>query len=255
MKKNIVIAILAFCLLVAVGYISYNNMFKEEQELTTEKEDKTEKNEVDNVTEQEESSKVENLDINSAFVKDLIERYDYFDIANTEISNALYKKENLTSNEISMDYIKKTAINQMSQRNSFSKEELSQKVKQLYGPNVQVTDGNVGSEACGYYSFDANDNMYTYTKGTGCGGIAMESMERKIISATKENNTVLITVAVAILSYPSFITTPMGEAITSLNYDTFNIETDYNQLSQYQYKFSYDEANYNYYLESITKVK
>ena len=101
MKKNIVIVILLLALIGAGAYIGYDKFYVEKQEenkTEPKKEDKTE-------------SKAEELSINSTFVEELVGRYDYYFIQDTNLENMLYKSEKTTPADFTEDFIKQTACN------------------------------------------------------------------------------------------------------------------------------------------------
>lgn len=256
MKKNIVIVILLLALIGVGAYIGYDKFYVEKQEenkTEPKKEDKTE-------------SKAEELSINSTFVEELVGRYDYYFIQDTNLENMLYKSEKTTPADFTEDFIKQTAVSAYysiprglsttwQQTYSFTSDELKKQVRKLYGPNTTVTDSSFEMD-CGTYNFDVANNTYTREEGSGCGGTSASYLARKIIEAKKEENKISIKVAVARVDMEKNQILNMNkEAISGLTTENFNINNTTEQLDQFTYNFNYDKENSNYYLDSITKTK
>ena len=255
MKKNILIVILLIGFLGVSFYLVYDKVLKKEPETVQKNQEEEDQENITDVEIQRNE-----MDANSLFVQELIERYDYYQITNVEISNTLYQVDSITSSSLDRNYLMQTARKNMGQMNpefpsSFSNEEMFRYIQKLYGPAVSLEPGSFGTDSCGSYQYNAATGEYTYVQSMGCGGISASSMERKIVSAIQEDNQILVEVAVAILNgYTNTVDNPIGGAINGLTPDTFNIENDYDKVSHYQYKFVYDENTYNYYLDSITRV-
>ncbi len=255
MKKNIVIIILLLSVTGLVGYIGYDKLYLEKKDKPEEKE-----------TEKTVISEEETINANSTFVEDLIGRYDYYFIHDTNLENILYKSEKTTPSEFTEDFIKQTAvsayyniprgINTMWQQTySFTSEDLKKQIRKLYGPNMKITDSSFEMN-CTTYEFDGLNNTYTKKEGSGCGGISTSYLARKIIEATKKEDKISIKIAIARVDMlNSQILNMNDQPITGLTTENFNINNVVEQLDQFTYQFKYDEDNYNYYLDSITKTK
>lgn len=251
MKKNILITILSVALIGAIGYITYdkflNNSCVSKDKVSVN--DKAEKN----------TTNFENLNVNSAFVNDLVSRYDrFYKFGDAAVAGELYSKENLKASEIKSASSMAATNNFLGLKStSISMDDLNQAMIKLFGPESKASTANFSIEGvgCGYYSFDSTTNSFNYVDVDGCGGASTWIMKRKIVSAVKEKNSIRIIVAVAILDAgDATVKTPMGEVINGLSVDTFDIEKDYSKAAKYQYSFSYDADNYNYYLTSIDRV-
>lgn len=138
---------------------------------------------------------------------------------------------------------------------SFTSEDLKKQIRKLYGPNMKITDSSFEMN-CTTYEFDGLNNTYTKKEGSGCGGISTSYLARKIIEATKKEDKISIKIAIARVDMlNSQILNMNDQPITGLTTENFNINNVVEQLDQFTYQFKYDEDNYNYYLDSITKTK
>ena len=254
MRKNIVIVILLLAVIGCAGYIGYDKLYLKKQ-TSQEQEEKL----------PEKSSKKE-IKADSTFAEELIGRYDYYFIDDANLENILYKSEKTTAAELTENFIKQTAAyayyaiprglsSKWQQTYSFTSDELKQQIRKLYGPDVTITDGGFEMD-CGTYEYNTENNTYTRNEGSSCGGTSSSYLERKIISATEEGNTINIEVAVARIDRgTNQILNMNDEAIEGLTTENFNINNVIEQLDQFAYHFLFDEDNNNYYLDSITKMK
>lgn len=244
MKKNIIIIILLLCLIGTSGYIVYDNY------LYADKKEDNEKN-IDN-NNQKDTKK--NLNVNSIYIKELIDRYNYYFINDFDLEKTLYGKTNTTPDNFQEDFIKQTAVYASNEKYGYTTEQLHEQIRKLYGPNITIKDSSFVMN-CGTYEYDGINNMYTRKESEGCGGSSMSYLNRKIVEARKEDSKLLIDVAVArVDNENNVVLNTTGEAIDGITAETFNIDKDYDKINRYRYTFTYDEENYNYYLESITKI-
>lgn len=204
-----------------------------------------EKNEIDN-----NQSK---LDENSDIIKELIARYDNESLTSDEY--ILYKQDTLSPNELTDEYIKQTASQQIENKNYFTKKNLNEQIKKLYGPNMKVEQGDFKAENCAHYIYNKTTGEYWYNADTECEKVTQtQALVRKITEVNEEKNKYLVTLSVAIIDEQGAIKTPMGEEIINLTKDNFDISKDYDKLSKYQYTFIYNKEEKDYYLKSIDKV-
>lgn len=246
MKKNIIIIILLLGLVGTSSYIVYDNFIQDEN--------KEQKQTTDENTSQEPTTNEENLNTNSIYLKELIDRYNYYFINDSDLEKILYGKNNTTTNDFSEDFIKQTAVHASNEKYGYTTEQFHEQIRKLYGPNITIKDSSFAMN-CGTYEFDIINNMYIRKESDGCGGSSMSYLNRKIVEAKKAEDKLLIDVAVArVDTADNIVLSTSGQVIDGLTAETFNIDNDYDKINKYQYTFIYDEENYNYYLESITKM-
>lgn len=202
------------------------------------------------------------LEPEGVFITELINRYDAYNVSNTEIYTNLYEKESITPSEMDQEYIKLTAAKKalskgssigFSPNTSFTSEEYQRSLKELYGNKVSVVDGDIGYPT---YVYDAKNKKYDY-KPVEAGSTVSAKMERKNVKAIKTADKLEVNVAVAKLEFGEnkVLTGVNSDEIDGLNAETFDIDTDYAKLSQYKYTFDYDSTEDNYILSSIELVK
>lgn len=255
MKKNIVIVILLLAVIGCAGYIGYDKLYLERQDQQENKEE----------TNQPEETQTEEINTDSTFVEDLVGRYDYYFISDTNLENMLYTNDTTTPTELTEDFIKQTATyayyaiprglsGTWQQTYNFTSDDLKEQVRKLYGPEVTITDSSFDMD-CGTYEYNAENNTYTRNEGSGCGGTNSTYLTREVVSATKEENQIMIEVAVARVDVGNNIILNMNdEAIEELTAENFDISTALEQVDHFIYQFNYDEENHNYYLATISKV-
>lgn len=255
MKKNIVIVILLLAAIGCAGYIGYDKLYLERQD---QQENQEEQN-------QPEETTTEEINADSTFVEDLVGRYDYYFISDTNLEDMLYTNDTTTPSELTEDFIKQTATyayyaiprglsTAWQQTYSFTSDALKEQVRKLYGPEVTIVDGTFDMD-CGTYNYDSNTNAYTRVEGSGCGGTNTTYLSREIVSATQEENQIMIEVAVARVDVGNNIILNMNdEAIEGLIAENFDISTALEQVDHFIYQFNFDEENHNYYLTTISKV-
>ena len=253
MKKNIIIIILLLGLVGTSGYIVYDNFLQNENE---------EQNETANEnTSQEPTTNEENLKVNSLYIKNLIERYN----GGIYAYQFLYNDSPVTTTNLDDNFIRYTVSMNLGNvyTDTIDIEDFRDKAKELYGPNLNIADESINypgitnptMQVMELAEYATGEKYYRYTDvfehvGLGTG---QKVLNQKVIEATKKDNKLLINVAVA-LTDENGVYQSTGEVIDGLTAETFNIDNDYDKINKYQYTFIYDEDNYNYYLESITKM-
>ena len=103
MKKNIVIVILLLAVIGCAGYIGYDKLYLERQDQQENKEE----------TNQPEETQTEEINTDSTFVEDLVGRYDYYFISDTNLENMLYTNDTTTPTELTEICIKFWEINKL----------------------------------------------------------------------------------------------------------------------------------------------
>lgn len=250
MKKNIIIIILLLSFVCTSVYIIYDNFFQ------TENKNNEEKN-IDKETVHNE----EKLKVDSLYIKNLIEKYN----GGIYAYQFLYSNNTVSINNMDDNFIRYTIS--MNLGNVYSStiniEDFKNKAKELYGPNLDITDESINypgitnptMQVMELAEYATGEKYYKYTDVFNHAGlgIGQKTLNQKIIEATKKDNKLLINVAVALTDENGVYQTT-GEVIEGLTAKNFNIDNTYDKINKYQYTFTYDEDNYNYYLESITKV-
>lgn len=253
MKKNIIIIILLLGLVGTSGYIVYDNFLQDEN--------KEQKQTANENTSQEPTTNEENLKVNSLYIKNLIERYN----GGIYAYQFLYNDSPVTTTNLDDNFIRYTVSMNLGNvyTDTIDIEDFRDKTKKLYGPNLNIADESINypgitnptMQVMELTEYATGEKYYRYTDvfehaGLGTG---KKVLNQKIIAATKKDNKILINVAVA-LTDENGVYQPTGEVIDGLTAQTFNIDNDYDKINKYQYTFIYNEDNYNYYLESITKM-
>lgn len=261
-KRNpfVTFLIIVICLALGAGasyyyFEVYTNDTKKEKSVNT-------KNEVTDKT----TNESEEISPNSLFINELISNYDYSAITNVEVYSILYAQDKVYIKDLDETYLRTLAAKKANKSLygvSFSSEQFQNAVKILYGNTISLPDKEFSIDN-GCITMNYNNSYYAATPGA-CGGISMYSMERKVVKATKKEDTLEVNVAVAILLgdvnkvYKGFNSAnsdnPGIDEVTGVTADTFDISKDYTKLNQYKYTFKFDEENYNYYLESIELMK
>lgn len=198
----------------------------------------------------------------SLYIKELIDAYDISFISNVDVWNSLYSKDKITVNEFSSELLNATAMKKANKEflgNLFvSGEEFLEAGKMLYGNQVAFQNQTFSiAKGCTKYNF--NNGYYSVDPESGaCGGISMLSMDRTIVDAVRKDNTLEVTVAIALKHsgenkvYKDKDATKLIENVTA---DTFNIDNYTDSLDKFKYVFTYDKENDGYYLNYIEKVK
>ncbi|MCI8346974.1 MAG: hypothetical protein HFJ12_03380 [Bacilli bacterium] len=266
-KRNPFLIILLMLFAFALGGIGtyyYFEIYHTKEEISSNN------NEVQEETEKDE----EELNPDGVFITNLIERYDAYVITNCEIYESLYNKKSRVVSELDKEEIKylvaKEALNINRGKNPtyFSSEDFHKAAIRLFGTNLTIEDGNINlypNVEGAIFTYDKENNQYTY-KAPEVGGTTTYTMERKNIKAIRNEESLEVTVAIAILDsntkkiyrgYNSKATDgSLGiEEVEGFTTDTFTMDKDYSKLDQYRYTFDYDTTNDNYVLTSIELVK
>ena len=75
------------------------------------------------------------------------------------------------------------------------------------------------------------------------------------MTVKKEKEDLLVNVAVAVIDSDSKeVSLPTGKIVDKLNADTFDIDSDYAKVSDYQYTFTYNKQDKSYYLKSLKRT-
>lgn len=244
----LVVLMLILGLAIGVGGSYY--YFKVYNKSTTSSTTKSTKNSTTTLTETK-------LNPDGIYVKDLVGRYDHAMISNYTVAEVLYKKDETNISDITDSYLKATIVNNIiGSYQSFTSTAFQDSKTKLYGSALTITDQSF-EYGCGNYNYDSTGKYYSYKEGTGCGGTSNASMIRKIVSAIKsaDEKTLTVTIAYALENNEAiYKDLDLKEKIENATPDSFDIDTNYKDLNQYQYNFAYDTTNNNYYLLNITKV-
>lgn len=256
-KKNPIWTILLVILALVIGaggsyyYFEVLKVDTEVEDTTTSKKEEEDKT----------VSNSEELKPEGVLITELINRYDVYNISNTEIYDNLYAQESITPSQIDKEYIKLTGAkraiskgNQIISTSGFTSEEYQQSLKELYGNQVTIEDGNIGYPT---YIYHPENKMYFF-EAPEVGGTTSGAMLRKNVKAIKTDDKIEVNVAVAIVDYSTNKVYKGKEdtnEIEGLNAETFDIDTSYSKLNQYKYTFDYDSETDNYILSSIELIK
>lgn len=259
-KRNpfVIILIIIVCLaLGAFGSYYYFEIYQEN--------DNTNKEEV-----LEPVVEVEELQPDSIFVKQLVDKYDIVDdVTGVCTYKELYLKDKSLVSEMNNNYLKYVAANNVS-HNLYSKrglveERFNDSFKEMFGSKINLEAGDI------YYpcmenqvlvmKYDKENKIYDLVslKNTDKKEANTVFIKKKIVKANKNKDKLSINVAVSVDDgnkiYKGFDgVKPTGE-IVNITYETFDIEKDYTKLNQYKYNFNYDNLNQIYYLDSVELVK
>lgn len=278
MKKKSFIVILILLILVILGlvcYIAYdkgvfNSFLKKESNIKDEKKN-TAENGIDKNIEEE---KVEELDVNSAEVVNLIKQ---FDILNSQINSGsgsifarMYKSDKVTVDDLSDAEKGYIAISNIVEVTGGSQEisavDTENMVKKIFG-NINYTNGDIPAYGCafGKISYIASSNIYK-TSDTGCGGVCDRTVQYKIVKAVKNGDIINITVAIAYVDCDireiNGITEVYSLFYSDLNAQNkvyedpksgnFNFDKYINNTTKYTYTFKQD-GNNNYVFTKVEK--
>lgn len=242
-------------------FSGYINKFLNKEET------KTEKKETKEVT----KASAEEISPNSLYIKNLISDYDFYSLSNADVYSALYSKDKVEVKDLDDIYLRAIAAKKANKSLSgvnFSSDEFKDAVTLLFGNQLTLEDKSISNgKSCVNIQYDSSTKYYS--KGeTACGGAALPTLERKIIKAVKNKDTIEVNVAVAILSGDPAVNkvfktynennddqNNLGEVVEGVTKDTFDIDKDYTKLNQYKYTYNYDKDNNNYYLTTIELIK
>ena len=246
-KKNngfIMTLLMILCICIGIGlsycyYEVYGSNFSKEKKCTT----------LENEGE-------EKLQPNGVFSESLIERYDAYNLNDSDIYKALYSKDLLKSKDISLDYVKEVVIKRALYLNSdyskiaFSKDDFDRALKELFGDNISVSSDYIEG-----FKYNSKSKKYIYEKANAKANDDYRQI-RKIVKSTKNKDSIEINVAVAIITGNKVLKSLDSDSvIDGVNSSNFDIDKEYTKLNQYKYIFSYDKENDNYILDSIVLIK
>ena len=246
-KKNngfIMTLLMILCICIGIGlsycyYEVYGSNFSKEKKCTT----------LENEGE-------EKLQPNGVFSESLIERYDAYNLNDSDIYKALYSKDLLKSKDISLDYVKEVVVKRALYLNSdyseiaFSKDDFDRALKELFGDNISVSSDDIEG-----FKYNSKSKKYIYEKANAKANDDYRQI-RKIVKSTKNKDSIEINVAVAIITGNKVLKSLDSDSvIDGVNSSNFDIDKEYTKLNQYKYIFSYDKENDNYILDSIVLIK
>ena len=270
-KKNkkghpVLVTILLILFLVggtALGWYfsGYINKFLNKEET------KTEKKETKEVT----KASDEEISPNSIYIKNLISDYDFYTIGNATLYTSLYSKDKTEIKDLDDIYLRAIAAKKANKSLSgvfFSSEQFQDAVTLLFGNQLTLEDESISNgKFCVNIQYDSSTKYYSEGETT-CGGSGFPTLERKIVNAVKNKDTIEVNVAVVIFSGDPTVNkvfktynessddqNNLGEVVEGVTRDTFDIDKDYTKLNQYKYTYNYDKDNNNYYLTTIELIK
>lgn len=264
-KGNVGIVILIIILVLALAgsivyivYDKYSNKVEEET-VTNSTSTKTK--------EKEQEVEEENINVNSIFIQDLISRYDVKEAVDSGIVlyKYLYSYKELTPANMDNDYVR-YIVGQDASRglfdNSFSSDDFQKSCKKLFGNQITLTDSDIkypgSSLSVMHYCTECATKFYVSTDAQAGLGVSSFKVQRKIVSAIKSNDQLIVEVAVAIIDTETSKVykgmqderTPILE-LEGVTADSFDINRDYSNLAKKKYTFDYVKAENNYILSSI----
>lgn len=195
-------------LLIVIGLLTYNIfLFQNKNGKNEKKETKTELKE----EKKEEEEKGTPLDSTDNLVTALI---NPFLVVNNYFQNNyfgyLYNGQKFEVSTLADDVKIMIAINTLNDNwddrgvtdtISLTSNQVDQAMKKLFG-NISYNHTSLKGQGCAYSNFAYNPSTQTYSQsGTGCGGTALPFYESKIVSATKYNDRIEITMLAGYFEY------------------------------------------------------
>ena len=239
----------------AGGSYYYFEIFAKDTVKTEKKEEKVEKKE-----------ETISYEPDSIFIKDLIGRYDYYDMSDIQIYDFLYKEDKTNVKDMDEDYLKILAAkdaNNSVMLGNFSLDEFQSSIKKLYGSKVTLENEKISGSKIGLcVEITYKNEMYS-AMSPECGGTGVLGLERKIVKAEVKDDVLEVNVAVAVTDsgnkkvakeYDSE-KKELVDIVEDISYEDFDIDKDYSKFNQYKYTYKLDTKENNYYLESIELVK
>ncbi len=189
--------------------------------------------------------------------QELLERYNITYSENGVKKYVLYEDKELNIKNLPQKYLKETALKQFTNKDRFKRDDLEETIKKLYGNKLAITNKDFVTSDCQKYAYNQTTTVYENKGRVSCDmGNKNESLAIKFLDVKKKKKDILVNVAVAIVNNDSKeIELPTGKVIENLNADTFDIEKDYDKVSEYQYTFAYSKEEKDYYLKSIKRIK
>ena len=242
-------------------FSGYINKFLNKEETKTEKK---ETKEVTKINEEE-------ISPNSIYIKNLISDYDFYTVDNATLYTSLYSKDKTEIKDLDDIYLRAIAAKKANKSLSgvfFSSEQFQDAVTLLFGNQLTLEDKSIfNGKSCVNIQYDSSTKYYSEGE-TACGGSGFPTLERKIVKAVKNKDTIEVNVAVVIFSGDPTVNkvfktynessddqNNLGEVVEGVTRDTFDIDKDYTKLNQYKYTYNYDKDNNNYYLTTIELIK
>ena len=242
-------------------FSGYINKFLNKEETKTEKK---ETKEVTKINEEE-------ISPNSIYIKNLISDYDFYTVGNATLYTSLYSKDKTEIKDLDDIYLRAIAAKKANKSLSgvfFSSEQFQDAVTLLFGNQLTLEDKSISNgKSCVNIQYDSSTKYYSEGE-TACGGSGFPTLERKIVKAVKNKDTIEVNVAVVIFSGDPTVNkvfktynessddqNNLGEVVEGVTRDTFDIDKDYTKLNQYKYTYNYDKDNNNYYLTTIELIK
>mgnify|MGYP004633652895 FL=1 len=242
-------------------FSGYINKFLNKEETKTEKK---ETKEVTKINEEE-------ISPNSIYIKNLISDYDFYTVGNATLYTSLYSKDKTKIKDLDDIYLRAIAAKKANKSLSgvfFSSEQFQDAVTLLFGNQLTLEDKSIfNGKSCVNIQYDSSTKYYSEGE-TACGGSGFPTLERKIVKAVKNKDTIEVNVAVVIFSGDPTVNkvfktynessddqNNLGEVVEGVTRDTFDIDKDYTKLNQYKYTYNYDKDNNNYYLTTIELIK
>lgn len=242
-------------------FSGYINKFLNKEETKTEKK---ETKEVTKINEEE-------ISPNSIYIKNLISDYDFYTVGNATLYTSLYSKDKTEIKDLDDIYLRAIAAKKANKSLSgvfFSSEQFQDAVTLLFGNQLTLEDKSIfNGKSCVNIQYDSSTKYYSEGE-TACGGSGFPTLERKIVKAVKNKDTIEVNVAVVIFSGDPTVNkvfktynessddqNNLGEVVEGVTRDTFDIDKDYTKLNQYKYTYNYDKDNNNYYLTTIELIK
>ncbi len=270
-KNGWVPFIIILCVLIILGCIYI--IYKQREEINRQKEEEGKTQNIENVEEKKEEEESE-VALTEEQVNALYEQIKVFDHPFDDEFGYYYQVNDIKTkdfpNKVKLVLTYKNLIKNEDLTKSFSrtKQEVTNKMKEIFGPNIAYQDENFLIH-CHPVSFDID--TYTYNaQAPGCGGDA-QSIDTKLVSHKQENGTLILQEKYMAVNriddpegrldrqcfgiykdfddtnYLSYVCTSGGE---ELNID---INEYLDQLNTMEYIFVKDSDHY--YFDQIRKIK
>ncbi len=258
----IIILLLAISLICSLGYIAYDKYF---DKIVVPKEEK------------EENTQTIEYNKDGYFVKELMNNIIIHN-GYSHIEYQLYSKDKVTSSDLATSYRDSLVLSYMLNvehiYNNFTKEELDNTSKRLFGKSLYNTAPDTISGNCKTYKYTENPggtSTYLDQVVGGCGGAGYLYSD-KITKTESDENHIYVYQKVAFLTIADPSSSEYKESIyKTINYkedgkyeyeeliDTVNgsikIDDYLDKLNEYKFTFTYDNDNNTYYFESVELVK
>ncbi len=205
-------------------------------------------------------TEIRNLNPKGVLVNELISRIDYNN--GCGINSDLYKKSIITSDDMDDNYkralIAQEAYGKKIDGNiTFTQEQFQNASNILFGSTISLDDVNI-TNVCPNIIYDSANQVYREQQ-TAC-NISCSPLKtvRYVVKAEQTDQNIYITVAVANIEEVTkkvYNTNDNNSVIQGIDFNTFDITTDYEKVNNYKYTYNYDSQNNNYIFKSIELVK